>query len=262
MLELAPNRKQGLTLANPIMAASGSVGVAHEASDLIALDKFGAIVTSAISLHGRRGSTPSRALALRGGMMLHRDAPSLGWSRVVAQFGSTWARSKAALIVHLVGNTSLPELARRAEGTRGIAGIEIDVEDESALARLIAVRSACALPILARLCQTNAITLALLAVEAGADVLVCIAPPRGAARDWQSGQVIEGELFGPLVKPFALKVVCDVAATTHAPVVACGGVHSNEDVNEFLAAGASAVMIDSVAWIDPGVVNTILDVPT
>src|SRR5207249_1562805 len=89
----------------------------------------------------------------------------------------------------------------------------------------------------------------------GADALVCIAPPRGAAMDLSAGQAIEGEVYGPLVKPLALKTLREVAAVATVPLVACGGVHTAEDVNEFLAAGAVAVMVDSVVWVDPGSVD-------
>ena len=43
-----------------------------------------------------------------------------------------------------------------------------------------------------------------------------------------------------------------------APLIACGGVHSAEDVVALLAAGASAVMVDSLAWVAPRVLNALL----
>ena len=258
MIELAPNRKQGLALANPLMAAPGAVGFGGEAGGLIELERLGAIVTSAISLRPRRGSNPPRCLDVRGGVLLNHGGANPGWSRALAQFGGAWARSKVPLIVHLVGRTSLPELARRVEGTRDIAGIEVDLEDEAALTYLTALRAASELPLLVRLSHAKAVALAPLAVQAGADALVCSAPPRGAAMDWSVGQMVNGELFGPLVKALALHAVRDVLVTVQTPVIACGGVHSKEDTNEFLAAGASAVMIDSLAWVDPRAVNEIL----
>lgn len=258
MIELAPNRKQGLTLANPFMAASGAVGFANEATDLVALDQFGAIVTSSISLRPRRGSAQPRLRELNGGILLNHGAQNPGWHRALERFGSAWARSKAPIIAHVVGHTSLNELARRIEGARSIAGLEYDVENETSLAWLAALRGATELPILARLPYGGS-ALGTRAIEAGADALVCIAPPRGMAMDLSGGQVIEGELFGPLVKALALKTLREVMVAVSAPLIASGGVHASEDVNEFLAAGASAVMIDSLAWIDPRRVNEIVN---
>ncbi len=260
MIELAPNRKQGLTLANPIIAGSGSVGFGHEAKDLIALDPFGAIVTSPISLRPRRGNAQPRLIEMRGGLLLNHGDQNAGWHRVLEKFGGAWARSKAPIIVHLAGHVSeLIELAKRVEGTRGVAGVEIDIENEEMLSLLSALRVEMELPILARLPYAST-PFASLTVEAGADALVCIAPPRGAAMDFQSGRMIEGEIYGPLVKPLALKTLQDVSASTSVPLIGAGGIHSKEDVNEFLAVGASAVMVDSLAWIDPRAVNEILGI--
>jgi dihydroorotate dehydrogenase (NAD+) catalytic subunit len=65
-------------------------------------------------------------------------------------------------------------------------------------------------------------------------------------------------VYGPLVKALALKTLREAAESVSIPLIACGGVHSFEDVNELLAAGASAVMVDSLAWIDPKAVNAML----
>ncbi len=258
MIELAPNRKRGLTLAGPLIAASGSVGFASESADLIALDRFGALVTSAVSLHRRRGSTPPRTVEVRGGLLLNRGGHNPGWRAALAQFGAAWARSQVPFIAHLVGRTSLPELARQVERARGIAALEVDLDTEESLPYLAGLRAASELPVLVRLSHARAAALAPLALEAGADALVCTAPPHGAAVVRATGQVIEGELFGPLVKPLALKALRDVLATVTAPLVACGGVHSLEDVRDFQTAGASAVMLDSLAWIDPAAANAML----
>ena len=259
MIELAPNRKQGLTLANPLIAASGAVGFASDGAGLIPLDRFGALVTSALSLHPRPGSAPPRCVALDGGLLLEHGAHNPGWRGALAQFGSAWARSKSKVIAHLVGRTSLPELARQIESAGCIAAVELDLPDESYLPYLAGLRAATELPVLVRLTHAGSIAaLAALALETGADVLVCASPPRAAAMA-ANGQLVEGDLFGPLVKPLALRALREVlAASDHTPLIACGGVHSAADVDDFLAAGASAVMLDSLAWIDPAAVERML----
>jgi len=260
VIELAPNRKQGLTLSGPLIAASGAAGFGHAGADLLALDHFGAIVSAPISLRARRGSPAPRLVSLPGGMLLNHGGQNPGWHRVRDTYGAAWSRNKAPLILHLVGAPlELVGLAVRVEGTPGIAGIELDVDGEETLGALATLRTTIELPVLARL-PYGGTSLAARSVEAGADALVCIAPPRGAALDFGSGQLIEGELYGPLVKAMTLHTLHAVRAKSTVPLIACGGVHSTEDVNELLAAGASAVMIDSLAWIDPNAVNAILAV--
>jgi dihydroorotate dehydrogenase len=346
MIELAPNRKQGLALANPLIAASGAIGFGGEAADLVALERFGALVTAPISLRPRRGSAPPRLAPTPGGMLLQTGGQSPGWRRVAEQHGGAWARSRAPIIAHISGHTSLGELARRAEATRGIAGLELDLDGAESLPLLAALRRASELPILVRLPYHGA-GLAARAVEAGADALVCIMPPRGTtvltgghsassaahgrAEDGGSsagGQLVEGSLFGPLVRALALQTLRETvdalavvvgetgefgesrrtpspsaganAAPREAraegnvsglpsmqdgsaavpartaqsaplwgaavrmrggpavPLIACGGVHSAEDVMALLAAGASAVMVDSLAWVAPHALNALL----
>ena len=258
MIELAPNRKQGLALASPIIAGPGAVGFGHAGADLVALDVFGAIVTSPVTLRLRRGSAQPRLSAIAGGMLLNHGGQNPGWHRALDWYGSAWARSKALIILHLGGPPAdMVDVAIRAEGTPGIAGVEVDLDGLDTLAAISTLRARVELPLLVRLPYSGA-TLAAKVVEAGADALVCIAPPRGTAMALSAGQAIEGEVYGPLVKPLALKTLREAAAMVSVPLVGCGGVHTAEDVNEFLAAGAAAVMVDSVVWVDPGKVNELV----
>jgi len=259
-----------------------------------------------------------------GGMLLQTGEQNPGWRRVAEQHGGSWARSRAPVIAHIIGHTSLGELARRAEATRGIAGLEFDLDGSEALPLLAALRRATELPILVRLPYQGA-ALAARAVEAGADALVCIAPPRGTTaiagmrhassvahlvdagrfgrsaedvrpsagehkassvqhpvdagrfdrraddvKPFVGGQLVEGSLFGPLVRALALQTLRETLAAMSAvvreagefvpavPLIACGGVHSSEDVLALLAAGASAVMVDSLAWVAPRALNALL----
>ena len=312
MIELAPNRKQGLAIARPVMAAAGATGFGGEAGDLVTLERLGALVTAPISLRPRRGNGPPRIAPLPGGMLLSTGEQNAGWRRVAEQHGGAWARSRVPVIAHILGRTSLGELARRAEGTRGIAALEFDLEALDALPLLAALRRATELPVLVRLPYQGA-GLALRAVDAGADALVCISPPRGtagvgdasaalndsgvraaraedaAAPGGGSGaglkpanlpvrhaeeltpergdsgrtQLIAGRVFGPLVLPLALQTLRETLAEVGAlapavPLIACGGVHTAADVELLLAAGASAVMVDSLAWVAPRALNALL----
>ena len=311
MIELAPNRKQGLAIARPVMAAAGAVGFGGEAADLVTLERLGALVTAPISLRPRRGNGPPRIAPLPGGMLLSTGGQNAGWRRVAEQHGGAWARSRVPVIAHILGRTSLGELARRAEGTRGIAGLEFDLEALEALPLLAALRRATELPVLVRLPYQGA-GLALRAVDAGADALVCIAPPRGMAGagaaagglqsagpqerraeeaaagggsgaaiqpanlpvqhaeeltpargDGSRTRFIEGRVFGPLVRALALQTLRETLAEVGAlapavPLIACGGVHAAADVELLLAAGASAVMVDSLAWVAPRALNALL----
>ena len=56
------------------------------------------------------------------------------------------------------------------------------------------------------------------------------------------------------MRPLALRLLHDVTKLlepAHIPLIGAGGVLWPEDAAAFLAAGASAVLLESVLWVDP-----------
>jgi dihydroorotate dehydrogenase (NAD+) catalytic subunit len=93
--------------------------------------------------------------------------------------------------------------------------------------------------------------------DAGAGALVVAAPPRGTARDPQSGKLVPGRIYGPLVKPMVLRVVGQLMSRIDIPIIGAGGIHSAQDARDYLEAGAVAVQVDSVTWIEPKMLEII-----
>ena len=60
MIELAPQNKTGLALANPLMVAAGFAGYGEPGSKWVDLAQFGAVVTGPITLRPQRGPAPPR----------------------------------------------------------------------------------------------------------------------------------------------------------------------------------------------------------
>ena len=106
-------------------------------------------------------------------------------------------------------------------------------------------------PLLVRLPLTDAYTLARACDDAGAGALVIAAPPRGTARDPHTGRLVSGRLYGPLVKPLVLRTVGLLASKLDAPIIGAGGIHTQQDARDYLEAGARAVQVDTVTWVDP-----------
>ncbi len=114
------------------------------------------------------------------------------------------------------------------------------------------------LPVWVKLPLESAAALAASAVDAGAVGIVMGQPVPGAsARQAADGAIhwVRGSLFGPAIFPQMLRSLLDVAAL-HLPcaLIACGGIHTRLDVRQALAAGAHAVQIDSLAWVEPAAV--------
>src|SRR6266567_1359232 len=65
-----------------------------------------------------------------------------------------------------------------------------------------------------------------------------------------------GGLSGPAVKPIALRMVYDVACELRAshpnvPVIGIGGIANAGDALEFLMAGASAIQVGTINFVNP-----------
>jgi dihydroorotate dehydrogenase (NAD+) catalytic subunit len=60
-----------------------------------------------------------------------------------------------------------------------------------------------------------------------------------------------GGLSGPAIKPIAVRMVYQVANAVKIPIIGMGGASNADDIIEFLLAGATAVAIGAMNFINP-----------
>lgn len=271
-VDLVPAGKRSLSLANPVMTASGTFGNGIEYSRLIDIQRLGAIVSKAISLKPRRGNPQPRIAETAAGMINSIGLQNIGVEAVVREVAPVWATWKVPVIANIVGDTvgDYAALARRLDGTPGVAGIEMNiscpnvesgldfgVDPRAAAAVTAAVRRETGLPLIVKLTPnvTDIVAMARVIVDAGADALTLIntypamkidVRTRKPALGWGSGG-----LSGPALKPIAVRLVYQVAKAVDVPVIGCGGIVSGEDAAEFLMAGASAVQVGTATFRNP-----------
>jgi dihydroorotate dehydrogenase (NAD+) catalytic subunit len=113
-------------------------------------------------------------------------------------------------------------------------------------------------PLLVRLPLTNIEDMGWAAADAGAGALVVAAPPRGTTRD-VTGRLIGGRVYGPLVKPIVLRLVGQLVRRidSEVPIIGAGGIHNQNDARDYIEAGARAVQVDSVTWVQPKMLEII-----
>jgi len=58
-------------------------------------------------------------------------------------------------------------------------------------------------------------------------------------------------MSGPAIKPVAVRMVYQVAQAVQIPIIGMGGIANAEDAIEFLLAGASAVSIGAMNFVNP-----------
>jgi dihydroorotate dehydrogenase (NAD+) catalytic subunit len=272
-IQLAPSHPKGLALANPVMTASGTFGYGTEYSELVDIQKLGAIVCKGTTLLPREGNPQPRLLETSYGLLNSVGLENIGVDAVVKDKAPIWATWRVPVIVNIVGETvsEYVEVATRLEGVAGISGVELNiscpnvpagglefgVDPRLAAEVTTAVKAVSSLPIIVKLTPnvTDVVEIALAVEGAGADAVCLINTVKGAAidinKDDKHLRAIRGGLSGPAIKPIALRMVYDVARAVQVPVIGCGGVSCATDALELIVAGASAVQVGTVTLSNP-----------
>ncbi len=279
--ELAPNRKEGLRLENPVMVASGCFGWGTEYAGLIDIQRLGAILSKGTTLRPRRGNPMPRLAETPAGMLNAIGLQNIGVRRVIAEKAPIWATWKVPVLVNVAGDDvdEFCECARLLDGVPGVAGIELNVScpnvraggavfacDPYAAAEVTAaVRRATTLPLMVKLSPNvgDIVAIAAAVEEAGADSLSLINTLVGMKIDVQRRRPFLGNttggLSGPAVRPVAVRMVYQVAQAVRIPIVGLGGIASTEDALEFVMAGASAIQVGTAVFVDPTTPIRIID---
>jgi len=272
-VQLAPHHPRGLALLNPVMIASGIAGYGLEYSELIDIQKLGAIVCKGTTLMPREGNAQPRLIETTGGLLNSIGLENIGVDAMIRDKAPVWANWQVPVIVNIAGETmdEYMAVAARLEGVPGVSGIELNIScpnvsaggiefgvDPNLAAQVTsAVKSSTSLPVIVKLSPnvTDIKEIALAVENAGADALSLINTLKGMAIDIAERIPILGNitggLSGPAIKPIALCMVYDVAKVIHIPLIGCGGINCAEDALEFIMAGASAVQVGTAILTNP-----------
>lgn len=255
--EITRPGKSSLFVESPVMPAAGTAGFGDEYKNLVKLEKLGALVTNPVTFQPWQPATGTRVVPLDAGMLVHTGLPNPGLNKVLEQYRQLWAGLPMPVILHLVGTTveQVRRGAERIDREDSVDAIELGLNDDitwqEAEQFVKAAVNHTEKPVLVRLPVGDTYTLGRAADDTGAGALVIAAPPRGTARDPHTGRLVSGRLYGPLVKPLVLRVVGQMASKFEVPIIGAGGIHSQQDARDYMEAGARAVQVDSVTWVDP-----------
>ena len=93
------------------------------------------------------------------------------------------------------------------------------------------------------------------AEAAGADALSMINTITGMKIDIHKRKFAlankTGGLSGPAIKPVAVRMVYQASHAVKIPIIGMGGIANAEDAIEFLLAGASAVAVGAMNFVNP-----------
>ena len=128
-IDLVPGGKRSLSLANPVMTASGTFGNGIEYSRIIDIQRLGAIVSKAITRKPRRGNVQPRIAETAAGMINSIGLQNIGIEAILKDVAPIWATWTVPVIANIAGDTvgDYAELAARLDGVPGVAAIEMNI---------------------------------------------------------------------------------------------------------------------------------------
>jgi dihydroorotate dehydrogenase (NAD+) catalytic subunit len=262
-----------LNLKNPVLTASGTFGYGHEYDGYLDLSRLGAVITKTITLEPREGNPMPRIAETPAGMLNSIGLSNIGARKYLEQKLPLLQGIDTSVITNVAGNT-VDEYRRVVEFVQNhprIDGFEINVScpnvergglafgthSKTTAAVVQAVRKATAKPIIVKLTPnvTDIAEIARAVEDSGGDAISCINTVVGMAIDIISRRPklakIAGGLSGPAIKPIALAKVFQVANAVQLPIIGVGGIMSWQDAVEFLLAGASAIQVGTLNFIEP-----------
>ena len=262
-----------LHLKNRVLVASGTFGYGTEAAAFTDVTGLGGIVTKSVSLEPRVGNPPSRIAETASGMLNSIGLANVGVEAFLEQKMPPLRGLDTAIIANIAASSvgEYLEVMKRMEDEPGIDAYEINVScpnvkegglqfgtSSTATAEVVRMlRPHTRRPLIIKLTPnvTRISEFARVCQEEGANAVSMINTLVGMAINIYTRKpklsTVTGGLSGPAIKPVALAKVFEASQAVSIPVIGIGGISSWVDAVEFLLAGASAVQVGTMNFIDP-----------
>ena len=262
----------GVTFKNPVMTASGTFGSGMEYGDFVDLNRLGAVVTKGVANVPWPGNPTPRVSEVYGGMLnaiglqnpgidvfLKRDIPFLQHydtkiivnvcGKTVEDYLEVVEKLNDSAADMLEINVSCPNVKEGAIAFGQKADCLFDITSK--------IKNVARKPIIMKLSPnvTDITEMAKAAEAAGADAISLINTITGMKIDIHKRTFAlanrTGGMSGPAIKPVAVRMVYQASHAVKIPVIGMGGIATAEDAIEFLLAGATAVSVGAVNFMNP-----------
>ena len=262
----------GVTLKNPVMTASGTFGSGMEYSDFVDLNRLGAVVTKGVANVPWPGNPTPRVAEVYGGMLNAIGLQNPGIDVFAERDIPFLKKYDTKIIVNVCGKSAEDylEVVERL-GDEPVDMLEINVSCPNVKEGAIAfgqkadalyditsrIKRVAKQPVIMKLTPnvTDIAEMAKAAEAAGADAISLINTITGMKIDIHRRKFVlankTGGLSGPAIKPVAVRMVYQAAQAVKIPIIGMGGIATAEDAIEFLLAGASAVAVGAMNFVNP-----------
>ncbi|MGN1170313.1 MAG: dihydroorotate dehydrogenase [Lachnospiraceae bacterium] len=262
----------GVTFRNPVMTASGTFGSGMEYSEFVDLNKLGAVVTKGVANVAWPGNPTPRVAEVYGGMLnaiglqnpgidvfIERDIPFLKQydTKIIVNVCGKTVEDYLEVVERLADtdvdmleiNVSCPNVKEGAIAFGQKADCLYDITDQ--------IKRHAKQPIIMKLSPnvTDITEMARAAEAAGSDALSLINTITGMKIDIHKRKFVlankTGGMSGPAIKPVAVRMVYQCANAVKIPIIGMGGIADASDAIEFMMAGATAVSVGAMNFVNP-----------
>ena len=269
----------GITMKNPIVAASGTFGFGLEYDGYLDLNtEVGAISVKGLTPTARPGNAGVRIAETPSGVLNCIGLENPGAEAFVVDILPSLAQYDVPIFANISGNTLEEyEFMAKTLTVEGVAALEVNiscpnvkcggmafgVQADSAAAVCKAVKSHTDLPVIMKLSPnvTDIVEIARAVEAAGADGVSMINTLLGMSVDLRTRKPLLGNIYGglsgPAVKPVALRLTHQVAKAIDIPIMGGGGIMTGEDALEFMLVGADIVSVGTATMVDPRAIGII-----
>ena len=262
----------GVEFKNPVMTASGTFGSGMEYGEFVDLNRLGAVVTKGVANIPWPGNPTPRVAETYGGMLNAIGLQNPGIDVFIERDIPFLKQYDTKIIVNVCGK-SVEDYCKVVEklGDQPVDMLEINVSCPNVKEGAIAfgqkadalynitkeIKKYAKQPVIMKLSPnvTDITEMAKAAEAAGADALSLINTITGMKIDVHRRKFAiankTGGLSGPAIKPVAVRMVYQVANAVQIPIIGMGGIANAEDALEFILAGATAVSIGAMNFVNP-----------
>ncbi len=262
----------GVEFKNPVMTASGTFGSGMEYGEFVDLNRLGAVVTKGVASVPWPGNPTPRVAETYGGMLnaiglqnpgidvfMERDIPFLKQydTKIIVNVCGKTVEDYLAVVEKLGDcpvdmleiNVSCPNVKEGAIAFGQKADCLYDITSQ--------IKKKAKQPVIMKLSPnvTDITEMAKAAEAAGADAISLINTLTGMKIDIHKRCFAlankTGGMSGPAIKPVAVRMVYQASHAVKIPVIGMGGIANAEDAIEFMMAGATAVAVGAMNFVNP-----------
>jgi len=254
----------GIPLRNPLLLASGFLGISQQVFNRLYNDGLGAIVSKSISVSplegykgptvvylGEKGYLNAVGLANPGSDVFAHEIMNNQIPLVVSIVGSSPSDFQKLInkfdklnIVAYEVNLSCPHVEKM--------GMEVGDDPDLVTKIIKTIKTRTKKPVIIKvgIGKSDVLKLATIIQESGADAITAINTIKAMAINVETGMPIlsnkVGGLSGIPLKPIGVRCVYEIFKKVNIPVIGCGGIFTWEDAIEYILAGATAIELGSV----------------